>query len=131
MAITVRQNGCHIFPQWNSCYKCLQHLTLFLSQPYLPVITRKYLKKSESEYNIFSQIHINAYGPDCSVGLVTSYRLDSMGIESQWWRDFPHPASYTMGIRSFPGVKRLGRSVDHPSLSSTEVYSPMGLPGLL
>jgi hypothetical protein len=25
-----------------------------------------------------------------------------------------HPASYTMGTLSFPGVKRLGRGVDHP-----------------
>ena len=25
-----------------------------------------------------------------------------------------HPASYTMGTRSFPGVKRPGRGVDHP-----------------
>jgi len=28
--------------------------------------------------------------------------------------DFPHPTSYTMGIGSFPGVKRPGCSVDHP-----------------
>jgi hypothetical protein len=97
MAVIVRQNRCHIFPEWNSCYKCLQHLTLFLSQPYPPVITRIYLEKSEYEYNIFSQIHIIAYGPDCSVGLVTSYRLDSMGIESQWWRDFPHPSTQALG----------------------------------
>ena len=26
----------------------------------------------------------------------------------------PHPASYTMGTGSFPGVKRPGRDVDHP-----------------
>jgi hypothetical protein len=32
-----------------------------------------------------------------------------------------HPASCTMGIRSFPGVKRSGRGVDHPRLSSAEV----------
>ena len=32
-----------------------------------------------------------------------------------------HPASYTMGTGSFPGVKRPGRGVDHPSPSSTEV----------
>jgi len=25
-----------------------------------------------------------------------------------------HPASYTMGIRSFLGVKRPGRGIDHP-----------------
>jgi len=45
-----------------------------------------------------------------------------------------HPASYTMGTESSPGVKRPGRGVDHPPLSSAEVrervelylYSPSG-----
>ena len=45
-----------------------------------------------------------------------------------------HPTSYTMGIGSSPGVKRPGRSVDHPRPSSTEVegrvelyvFSPYG-----
>ena len=32
-----------------------------------------------------------------------------------------HPAAYTMGTRSYPGVKRLGRGVNHPPPSSTEV----------
>ena len=32
-----------------------------------------------------------------------------------------HPASYTVGTVSFPGVKRPGRSVDHTSPSSAEV----------
>jgi hypothetical protein len=29
-----------------------------------------------------------------------------------------HPASYTMGTGSFPGVKRPGRRFDHPTPSS-------------
>ena len=45
-----------------------------------------------------------------------------------------HPASYTMGTGSFPGVKRSERGVDHPPISSAEVegrvelyhYSPSG-----
>jgi hypothetical protein len=45
-----------------------------------------------------------------------------------------HPASYTMGTGSFPGVKRPGRGVDNPPPSSAEVkervelflYSPTG-----
>ena len=45
-----------------------------------------------------------------------------------------HPASYTVGTRSFPGVKRPGRGVDHPPPSGAEVnervvlylYSPSG-----
>jgi hypothetical protein len=32
-----------------------------------------------------------------------------------------HPASYTMGTGSFPGVKQPGRGVDHPPPSSTEI----------
>jgi hypothetical protein len=32
-----------------------------------------------------------------------------------------HPASYTMGTGCFPGVKRPGRGVDHPPLSSAEI----------
>jgi hypothetical protein len=48
------------------------------------------------------------------------------------------PAIYTLGTGSFPGVKRLGRGVDHPFPSSTKVnervelylYWPMGLYGL-
>jgi hypothetical protein len=32
-----------------------------------------------------------------------------------------HPASYTVGTGSFPGVKRPGRGVDHPPSSSAEV----------
>jgi len=32
-----------------------------------------------------------------------------------------HPASYTMGTGSFPGVKRMVRGVDHTPPSSAEV----------
>jgi hypothetical protein len=32
-----------------------------------------------------------------------------------------HPATYTMGTGSFPGVKRPGRGVNHPPLFSAEV----------
>jgi len=45
-----------------------------------------------------------------------------------------HPASYTMGTGSFPGVRRPGRGVDHLPPSSAEVkerielylYAPSG-----
>ena len=64
-------------------------------------------------------------GRDGSVGIATYYGLDVPGIESRWGARFsapvqtgsePHPASCTMGTGSFPGVKRPGRVVDHPSL---------------
>jgi len=38
-----------------------------------------------------------------------------------------HPASYTMGTVSFPGVRRPGRGVDHPPQSSAEVKERIGL----
>jgi len=77
------------------------------------------------------------------VGIATRYGLDCPGIESWWGARFSapvqtgseaHPASYTMGTGSFPGVKRPGFGVDHPLSSSAEVkervqlhfYSPSG-----
>jgi hypothetical protein len=49
-----------------------------------------------------------------------------------------HPASYTMGTGSFPGVKLPGRDADHTPPFSADVnervelylYSPLGLRGL-
>ena len=38
-----------------------------------------------------------------------------------------HLTSYTMGIGSFPGVKRPGRGVDHPTPSSAEVKARVEL----
>ena len=71
-------------------------------------------------------------GRNSSVGIMTRYGLDSLGIEL-WWGGGAkfstpvqtsagaHPASYTMGTGSFPGVKRPERGVDHPPPSSAEV----------
>ena len=68
----------------------------------------------------------NLSGRDSSVGIATRYELDGPGIESRWWARFPapvqagpgsHPASCTMGTRSFQGVKRPGRGANpHPHL---------------
>ena len=80
---------------------------------------------------------------DGSVGIATCYGLDGRGIESRWRARFSapiqtgpgaHPASYTMGAGSFPGVKHPGCGVDNPPSSSAEVkervelylYSPFG-----
>ena len=55
-------------------------------------------------------------GGESVVGITTRYGLDGP------WERFSaplqtgpgaHPASYTMGTGSFPGVKRAGRGVDH------------------
>ena len=69
-------------------------------------------------------------GRDSSVGIATGYGLDGPRIESRLGGRFSttvqtdpgaHPASYTMGTRSFKEVKQPGRGVDHPSPSSAEV----------
>jgi hypothetical protein len=82
-------------------------------------------------------------GRDSAVGIVTHYGLGGPRIESRWGGRFSaavqsgpgvHPASYTIGIGSFPGIKRPGRGVDHPPPFGAEVkervelyiYSPSG-----
>jgi hypothetical protein len=79
--------------------------------------------------------------PQYEVGITTRYWLDGQGIESRCGLRIStlvhtgcetHPAFYTMGTRSFPGLKV--RGVDHPPPSSAEVkerieqylYSPSG-----
>jgi len=65
-----------------------------------------------------------------SVGIATRYGLDGPGIESRWVVRFSapvqigpgaHPASYTMGNGSFPGLKQSGRGVGHPPPARAEV----------
>jgi hypothetical protein len=69
-------------------------------------------------------------GPGSSAGIATDYGLDGPGIESRWGARFfahvktgpeAHPASWTMGTGSFPGVKWPERGADHPPPSSAEV----------
>jgi len=75
------------------------------------------------------QIYLYLYrlsvGRDRAVGIGTRYGLDgTVGARfSAPIQTGPgtQPATYTMGIGSFPGVKRPRRGVDHPSLSSAEV----------
>ena len=80
-------------------------------------------RKVSFRYKYFIQVP----NPKCmdrnsSVGIATHYGLHGLGIESGGTRfstpvqtdPGAHPASYTTGTGSFPGVKRLGRGVDHP-----------------
>ena len=69
-------------------------------------------------------------GRDNTVGIATPYGLDGPEIESRWGARFSapvqagpgvHPASYTMGIGSFSGVKRPVCGVDPSAPSSAEV----------
>ena len=75
-------------------------------------------------------------GRDSSVGVVTRYRLDGLGIESRWdevFRTCPDrpwgpPSLLYKGFRVFPRVKRLRYGVDHSSLSSIEFKGSRGIP---
>ena len=65
----------------------------------------------------------SAWIRDSSVGIATRDGVDGTGFESRCAAKFSapvqtgpgaHPASFTIGILSFPGVKWLGRGVDRP-----------------
>jgi hypothetical protein len=81
-------------------------------------------------------------GRDIVVSTATCYRLDGPAIEYRWHRGFfgpiqtgsgAHPASYTIGTRSF--LQWPGRGFNHSALSSAKIkeriqlhtYYPSGL----
>ena len=93
---------------------------------------RDFLFSTTSRPALFNLLNPFNRSRDSSVGIVTRYGLDGPGIESRWGGRArlsapfqtgceAHPASYTMGTGSFPGVKRPWRGVDHPLPSSAEV----------
>jgi len=56
-------------------------------------------------------IYLLGVGRDSSVGTVTCYWLDGLGIESRWGRDFLHPSRPALGatqppIQWVPGLSR-------------------------
>ena len=75
-------------------------------------------------------------GRGSSVGVVTCYRLDGLGIKSRWdeiFRTCPDrpwgpPTLLYKGFRVFARVKRPVCVVDHPSLSSVEFKGSRGIP---
>jgi hypothetical protein len=85
---------------------------------------------------------ISFRGRDSVVGIATRYGLrsgDRIPVGARFFayvQTVPgaHPASYTMGTGSFPGVRRPGSGADHPPPTSAEVkervelylYSPFG-----
>ena len=89
---------------------CLPVDVLFYKRP-LPVIE-------------IGSCSVTVIGPISSVSIATRYGLDNPGIESRWEARFSapvqtgpgaHPASYTMGTGSLPGVERPGVSLTtHP-----------------
>ena len=84
---------------------------------------REIVNISERIFLVCCKHNIKVVGRDIAVGIATGIRMDGPGIESRWGARFSapvqtgtvvHPASCTMDTGSFPGVKRLGRGVDHP-----------------
>ena len=81
----------------------------------LSSLTKSYINKYP--------MHNLTVDQDRTVGIATHYGLNGPGIES-WGRarfsapiqtgPGAHPASYTMGTGSSPGVKQLGCDIDHP-----------------
>jgi len=99
--------------------------------------------KTRRKEPVVACLVLHIVGRVSSVGIATRYGQDGPGIESRWEARFSvpvqtgpgaHPASYTMDIGSFVGVKRPRRGVDHPPSSSAEgkervglyLYSPFG-----
>jgi hypothetical protein len=73
---------------------------------------------------------MKVWARDSSVGITTCYGWTVRRSNSSWGTRFSapvqidpgaHPASYTMGTGSFPGVKRPGRGIDHPTPSRAVV----------
>jgi hypothetical protein len=92
---------------------------------------------------VFSELHLPSVGRGSSVGIATRYGLDGPGgripVGARYSASVQtgprvHPAFYTRGTGSYPGVTRPGRAVDHPPTSNAEVkervelylYSPTG-----
>jgi len=82
------------------------------------------LEKISKDLQITKVTNEVIVGRDSSVGIETHYGLDCPGIESRCETRFSapvqtsneaHPASYTMGTGFFPGVKRPGRDLVHPT----------------
>jgi hypothetical protein len=74
-------------------------------------------------WNVTRLLRVMNLGRNTSLGIATRYGLNGPGIETLWGAGFSahvqtgpgaHPASYTMGTRTFQGVKQPGRGVGNP-----------------
>jgi len=67
-------------------------------------------------------------GWDSSVGIATCYGIDVPGSKPSGGEIFhTHPASYTMGTRSFPRAKWTRHGIHHPPQSSAQVKESVRL----
>ena len=66
-----------MYPRWS----------IFLTPPYCRTVKPV----------CFRLHHVMYRGPGSVVGIATGYGLDGPGIESRWWRDFPHLSRPAVG----------------------------------
>ena len=112
------------------------------------VLTKSEILEIHAKNTKFNQIFVSVDISAVPVSIAPHYGLNGLGIESRWGQDFSHPsrlspgahpASYTMGNRSFNGVRQPVCGFDHSPSYSVEVkerveiylYSTLGLHGLL
>ena len=104
------------------------------------LLTQRKAENTNNRNTIAKTFHENINyarkGRDSSVSVATRYGPHGTSIESHWGTEIfcthpdfpgPHPASYTRSTGSFPGIKRPGRDVVHPTPSSTEVKTRVEL----
>lgn len=88
---------------------------------------KEVLPKADVELESTFAVHIHMVSDQllvCAISIHTSYLLDiALIIQVAAIQTGPgaHPASYSMGTGSFPGVKLPGRGVNHPPPSNTEL----------
>jgi len=106
---------------------CKEHFYMSESM-YLMLANKVYLCfEGKTVYLLYVCVWVGGGGGGSVVYVATGYGLDGPGIESRWGARLSapvqtdpgaHPASFTMGTRSFPGVKS-GRGMTlspHPLL---------------
>jgi len=76
------------------------NLFVFVSFHDLYLVTLPSAFTNNCEELILALLHL--VRRDSSVGIATGYELDGVGIESRWWRDFPHPSRTALGPTQLP-----------------------------
>ena len=76
----------------NTRYYIRSFLALLMAVKYQITLSIQYSKIRHCSWWLSDVCSLFTVGQDSSVGIATPYGLDGPGIESRWWRDFPHPS---------------------------------------